>query len=86
MKPKRLRANVPVVNGYSGRAPDGGLPALDHVFITAGTLVLDAKLAPDTSTLAPAMDMRFWGALYAAKYAAPKIRPGGSITPPSDQP
>mgnify|MGYP000844011473 CR=1 FL=1 len=57
-----------------------GLPALDHVFITAGTLVLDAKLAPDTSTLAPAMDMRFWGALYAAKYAAPKIRPGGSIT------
>ena len=50
------------------------------MFITAGTLVLDAKLAPDTSTLAPAMDMRFWGALYAAKYAAPKIRPGGSIT------
>ena len=62
------------------RALFAGLPALDHVFITAGTLVLDAKLAPDTATLEPALDMRFWGALYAAKYAAPKIRSGGSIT------
>ncbi len=62
------------------RALFAGLPALDHVFITAGTLVLDAKLAPDTASLEPALDMRFWGALYAAKYAAPKIRGGGSIT------
>lgn len=57
-----------------------GLPAIDHVFITAGQLVLDGKLAPDTASLHPALDTRFWGALYAAKYAAPKIRPGGSIT------
>ena len=57
-----------------------GLPAIDHVFITAGQLVLDAKLAPATASLHPALDTRFWGALYAAKYAAPKIRPGGSIT------
>jgi len=56
------------------------LAYVDHVFITAGTLVSDKQLAPDSATLRPAMDTRFWGALYAAKYAAPKIRTGGSIT------
>ena len=57
-----------------------GLARVDHVFITAGTLIPDKKLAPDSDTLRPAMDTRFWGALYAAKYAAPKIATGGSIT------
>lgn len=55
------------------------LPAVDHVFITAGTLVLDGKLAPERSVLEPAMDMRFWGAVHAAKYAAPRMRAGGSL-------
>jgi NAD(P)-dependent dehydrogenase (short-subunit alcohol dehydrogenase family) len=62
------------------RAFFGGLDALDHVFITAGALVGDAHLEPATEVLRPAIDTRFWGALYAAKYAAPKIRGGGSIT------
>ena len=53
---------------------------LDHVFITAGTLVKDSQLAPDSAGLRPALDTRFWGALYAAKYAAPKMNGGGSIT------
>jgi NAD(P)-dependent dehydrogenase (short-subunit alcohol dehydrogenase family) len=57
-----------------------GLAKVDHVFITAGTLIADRKLAPDSDSLRPAMDTRFWGALYAAKYAAPKIVAGGSIT------
>ena len=57
-----------------------GLAKVDHVFITAGTLIADKKLAPDSDILRPAMDTRFWGALYAAKYAAPKIATGGSIT------
>ncbi len=57
-----------------------GLAKVDHVFITAGTLVSDKKLKPDSTTMRPAMDTRFWGALYAAKYAAPKIAAGGSIT------
>jgi NAD(P)-dependent dehydrogenase (short-subunit alcohol dehydrogenase family) len=57
-----------------------GLGALDHVFITAGELVLDGKLAPDTTAMRPALDTRFWGAVHAAKYAAPQIRAGGSIT------
>lgn len=62
------------------RAFFDSLPALDHLFITAGELVLDGKLAPATEALHPAMDTRFWGAVYAAKYAAPKVRAGGSIT------
>ena len=57
-----------------------GLAVVDHVFITAGQLVLDAKLEPSTETLHPAMDTRFWGALYAAKYAARKMPDSGSIT------
>lgn len=53
---------------------------LDHLFITAGTLVKDSRLAPDSATLQPAMDTRFWGALYAAKYGARKMNGSGSIT------
>ncbi len=56
------------------------LTTLDHVFITAGTLVADTGLAPTSSELRPALDTRFWGALYAAKYAAPKLSKRGSIT------
>ncbi len=56
------------------------LPHLDHLFITAGTLVRDRHLTPETDALRPAMDARFLGALFAAKYSAPKIREGGSIT------
>ncbi len=55
------------------------LDHLDHVFITAGTLVKDSRLAPDSATLRPAMDTRFWGALYAAKYGALKMNGSGSI-------
>tara|TARA_R110002096_G_scaffold19729_16_gene65820 strand:- start:9669 stop:10391 length:723 start_codon:yes stop_codon:yes gene_type:complete len=56
------------------------LAAVDHVFITAGTLVADAGLATPSGELRPALDTRFWGALYAAKYAAPNMSAGGSIT------
>jgi NAD(P)-dependent dehydrogenase (short-subunit alcohol dehydrogenase family) len=57
-----------------------GFPHVDHVFITAGTVAFDPKLAPASDTIRSAIDMRFWGALYAAKYAAPKMGAGGSIT------
>jgi NAD(P)-dependent dehydrogenase (short-subunit alcohol dehydrogenase family) len=57
-----------------------GLDRLDHVFITAGTLIKDSRLTPESATLQPAMDTRFWGALYAAKYAAPKMNGSGSVT------
>ncbi|HXN86819.1 MAG TPA: SDR family oxidoreductase [Candidatus Binataceae bacterium] len=56
------------------------MPHIDHVFITAGSVTFGAGLAPETAKLRPAMETRFWGALYAAKYAAPKMSAGGSIT------
>lgn len=56
------------------------LDAIDHVFMTAGTLGRDAHLTSESEAIRPFMDTRFLGALYAAKYSAPKIRTGGSIT------
>ena len=56
------------------------LDRLDHLFITAGTLIKDSQLVPESVVLRPAMDTRFWGALYAAKYGAPKLNGSGSIT------
>ena len=53
---------------------------VDHIFITAGSVALDARLAPDSSSLRPALDVRFWGAFNAAKYGAAKMNEGGSIT------
>jgi len=53
---------------------------VDHVFITAGIVVLDSGLAPDSASLRPVLDTRFWGAFAAAKYGAAKMRGGGSIT------
>jgi NAD(P)-dependent dehydrogenase (short-subunit alcohol dehydrogenase family) len=34
----------------------------------------------DTQAARKAFDSKFWGQYHAAKYGAPKIRPGGSIT------
>ena len=56
------------------------LDRVDHIFITAGSVALDARLAPDSASLRPAMDTRFWGAFNAAKYGAAKMNAGGSIT------
>ncbi len=53
---------------------------VDHIFITAGSVALDSRLAPDSASLRPAMDTRFWGAFSAAKYGAAKMNEGGSIT------
>lgn len=54
-------------------------PSIDHVFITAGALVPDPKLSGNTDDFRPSLDTRFWGAVYAAKHAAPKMK-RGSIT------
>jgi NAD(P)-dependent dehydrogenase (short-subunit alcohol dehydrogenase family) len=56
------------------------LDHVDHVFITAGTVLFDPKLATDAGTVRPALDTRFWGAFNAAKFAAAKMSTGGSIT------
>src|SRR5271168_5069503 len=38
------------------------LEQVDHVFITAGSIVFDPKLAGDPAATRPALDTRFWGA------------------------
>jgi len=53
---------------------------IDHLFITAGSVTVGALLATDTELLRPAMDTRFWGSLYAARYGAAQMKDGGSIT------
>ncbi len=55
------------------------IPYIDHIFSTAATLVRDVKLSPSRTELRPAMGVRFWAALYACKYGAPKMRAGGSL-------
>ncbi len=56
-----------------------GHDRIDHLFITAGTLVPDPKLAGEMDAFRPSLDVRFWGAVAAAKYAAPRMSTG-SIT------
>src|SRR5262249_54282044 len=55
------------------------LDRVDHVFITAGSVVPDSGLTPDSTSLRPALDTRFWGAFAAAKYGAARMRAAGSI-------
>jgi NAD(P)-dependent dehydrogenase (short-subunit alcohol dehydrogenase family) len=55
--------------------------ALDHLVYTAGESLLLQTLAELSIEAAQrAFEVRYWGALKAVKYAAPLIRPGGSIT------
>jgi NAD(P)-dependent dehydrogenase (short-subunit alcohol dehydrogenase family) len=56
------------------------LGSVDHAFITAATLTFDPKLAADSAAMRSALDTRFWGAYYVAKYAAPKMPADGTIT------
>ncbi|MFJ8437183.1 SDR family oxidoreductase [Kitasatospora sp. NPDC094019] len=53
----------------------------DHLVYTAGEPLLLKPLADLGGGESRAFfERRFWGALLAAKYATPKLRPGGSIT------
>ena len=56
------------------------LGPVDHVFFTAATLLFSPKLAGDSSAMKEAIDTRFWGSYYVAKYAATKMAEDGSIT------
>jgi NAD(P)-dependent dehydrogenase (short-subunit alcohol dehydrogenase family) len=62
------------------RALFSELERVDHLFITAGTVLFNPKLATDADSVRPALDTRFWGAFFAAKYAATKMGPGCSMT------
>ncbi|MBV8715546.1 MAG: SDR family oxidoreductase [Chloroflexi bacterium] len=53
---------------------------LDHVVFTAGDAFTPHPLADlGLSDARAGFDVRFWGAVTVAKYAAPRMRPGGSI-------
>lgn len=56
------------------------LSSVNHVFVSAATVSFGGEITMDTSLLHPWMDTRFWGSVYAAKYASPKMPPDGSIT------
>ncbi|MFI5532952.1 SDR family oxidoreductase [Kitasatospora sp. NPDC051853] len=54
---------------------------LDHLVYTAGESLLIKPLADTAPQEARAVfERRFWGAFLSAKYAAPRLREGGSIT------
>ncbi len=69
-----------VVDTVGTRALFNELEHVDHVFITAGAVLFDPKLATEIESVRPALDTRFWGAFNAAKFAAAKMGAGGSIT------
>lgn len=53
---------------------------VDHLVFTAGDSLRLGEIAEtDLSLARRAFDIRYWGALAAVKYGAPRITPGGSI-------
>lgn len=62
------------------RAMFAGLEHVEHIFVNAGGVTPDAALTVEVSAMRPAMDVRLWGAVYAAKYGGLKMSAGGSIT------
>jgi len=69
-----LRDEVAVRDLFAAIGP------LDHVVFTAGeSLPLGPIADMELPSARHFFELRYWGALTAAKYAAPLIRPGGSI-------
>lgn len=62
------------------RAMFNGLERVDHIFVNAGGVNPDSALTVEVAAMRPTLDVRFWGAVYAAKFARPKMGAGGSIT------
>lgn len=62
------------------RALFAEMDRVDHIFVVGASVTLSAGINGDTEKLRPALDTRFWGSLYAAKYGAPKMKGAGSIT------
>lgn len=53
---------------------------IDHLAVTGASGSTGAFLSQPVSEAREFMDSKFWGAFRAARHAAPRIRPGGSIT------
>lgn len=52
----------------------------DHLATPGSEAVMGPFLELETGAAKAAFDSKFWGQYLAAKYGAPKLRPGGSIT------
>ncbi|MGA7489638.1 MAG: SDR family oxidoreductase [Xanthobacteraceae bacterium] len=89
---QRLDSALASLRGAEGQVADASdeaqvralferIGAFDHLVFTAGeTLHLEALESMQLDRARGFVNVRFWGALMAAKYASPRIRPGGSIT------
>lgn len=53
---------------------------LDHLFVTAAQAVFSKLSDHNDATLKSALDGKYWGAYFAAKYAIPRMNESGSIT------
>ena len=53
---------------------------LDHLAVTGASGSTGAFLSQPVSEAREFMDSKFWGAFRAARYAAPRVKRGGSIT------
>ena len=73
-------AVVDVASEASVRALFDGLDRLDHVFVTATSGRPGLLLDQDLATARSFMDGKFLGSWTCARYAAPLLPPGGSIT------
>lgn len=58
----------------------GNVEAFDHLVFTAVKGANGLFLDMDTATAREVFETKFWGQYNAAKYAAPKLKEGGSIT------
>lgn len=57
------------------------LGPLDHLIITAGSAAPGGNLTEiDVDAAKAAFDIKFWGSITAAREAAKRLRPGGTIT------
>jgi NAD(P)-dependent dehydrogenase (short-subunit alcohol dehydrogenase family) len=81
-------ATLPGAEGYAVDLTDGAavesffarLGAFDHLVFTAGeSLQLGSLATTDLQTARRFFNLRYFGALLAAKYGSANIRPGGSI-------
>jgi NAD(P)-dependent dehydrogenase (short-subunit alcohol dehydrogenase family) len=71
---------VNVVDEESVKALFEKVGSFDHLTTPGNEAAMGPFLELDTKTARTAFDSKFWGQYHAAKYGAPKIRAGGSIT------
>lgn len=78
--PKAKTFAFDVTKEHEVSALFSSIGAFDHLIITAADFVMGPFLEMKTEEVKRFFDSKFWGQYCAAKYAAPHIRKGGSIT------